>query len=97
MSEDQLQQFLRVVAEDQMLQEKLKQASDFEAVIATAQEAGYDISQADLTRYQESRGAELGDQELEQVAGGAGDIGAQIFGCLVLLSLKSQDCKWEKN
>jgi lactobin A/cerein 7B family class IIb bacteriocin len=59
-----------------------------------AQQAGYEISLADLTRYQESWGVELDDQELEQVAGGGGDIGAQIFGCLVLLLLQFQDCKW---
>ena len=48
------------------LQEKLKAASDADAVVAIAKEAGFSISADDLKMAQ----SELSDEELEGVAGG---------------------------
>ena len=66
MSEEQLKAFLEVVKADAGLQEKLKAASDVDAVVAIAKEAGYVISTDDLQKTQ----AEVSEQELEGVAGG---------------------------
>ena len=66
MSEEQLKAFLEKVKGDTTLQEKLKAASDADAVVAIAKEAGFSISADDLTKDQ----YELSDEELEGVAGG---------------------------
>ena len=65
MSEEQLKAFLEKVKGDTNLQEKLKAASDADAVTAIAKEAGFMISADDLTNAQ----SELSDKELEGVAG----------------------------
>ena len=70
MSEEQLKAFLEKVNGDSSLQEKLKAASDANAVAAIAKEAGFSISAADLTKAQ----AEISDEELESVAGCLGAV-----------------------
>ena len=65
MSEEQLKAFLEKVKADTSLQEKLKAASDSDAVLAIAKEAGFSISADDLTQAQ----SEISDEELESVAG----------------------------
>ena len=67
MSEEQLKAFLEKVKADTSLQEKLKAASDADAVVAIARDAGFSISADDLTTKAQS---ELSDKELEGVAGG---------------------------
>ena len=67
MSEEQLKAFLEKVKSDSSLQEKLKAASDADAVVAIAKEAGFNISADELTKAQST---ELVDSELETVAGG---------------------------
>ena len=66
MSEEQLKAFLEKVKADTSLQEKLKAASDADAVVAIAKEAGFSISADDFKKAQ----SELSDEELEGVAGG---------------------------
>ena len=66
MSEEQLKAFLEKVKADTSLQEKLKAASDADAVVAIAKEAGFMFSADDLTKAQ----SELSEEELEGVAGG---------------------------
>ena len=66
MSEEQLKAFLEKVKTDSSLQEKLKAASDADAVVAIAKEAGFMISSDDITKAQ----SELSEEELEGVAGG---------------------------
>ena len=66
MSEEQLKAFLEKVKDDTSLQEKLKAASDADAVAAIAKEAGFSISADDLTKSQ----TELSEEELEGAAGG---------------------------
>jgi predicted ribosomally synthesized peptide with nif11-like leader len=66
MSEEQLSAFLAALKADTGLQEKLKGATDFDAALASVQEAGFDVSKADWIKYQ----GELSDEELEEVAGG---------------------------
>ena len=63
MSEEQLKAFLEKVKADTSLQEKLKAASDADAVVAIAKEAGFSISAEDYA-------SELSDEELEGAAGG---------------------------
>jgi predicted ribosomally synthesized peptide with nif11-like leader len=81
MTQDQLSAFLEKVAVSDELQQKLRDASDPDAAVAIAQEAGFELSaqsakaaamQADLM----NSGIELSEQELESVAGGAAAQGA---------------------
>ena len=66
MSDEQLKAFLEKVKADTSLQEKLKEASDLDAVLAIAQEAGFMISADDLKNAQ----SEISEEELEGVVGG---------------------------
>ena len=66
MSEEQLKAFLEKVKGDINLQEKLKAATNNDAVTAIAKEAGFSISADDLKNTK----SELSDEELEGVAGG---------------------------
>ena len=66
MSAEQLKAFLEAVKADTGLQEKLKVATDAEAVIAIAKAAGFMISADALKKAQ----AEVSDEELEGLAGG---------------------------
>ena len=74
MSEEQLKAFLEAVNADAGLQEKLKAATDVDAVVAIAKAAGFVISADDLKQAQ----TEVSEEELEGVAGG-------ICGCLLSL------------
>ena len=65
MSEEQLKAFLEKVKADTSLQEKLKAASDADAVVSIAKEEGFSISVDDFAQSEE-----LSDEELEGVAGG---------------------------
>jgi predicted ribosomally synthesized peptide with nif11-like leader len=67
MSEEQLKAFLEAVKADASLQEKLKAAGDADAVVVIAKAAGFGISVDELKKFQ----AEISDEELEGVAGGA--------------------------
>ncbi|QNI54377.1 nif11-like leader peptide domain protein [Synechococcus sp. BIOS-E4-1] len=66
MSEEQLQAFLEKVKSDNSLQEKLKAATESDAVSAIAKEAGFSISADDLKKVQ----SEVSEEELEGAAGG---------------------------
>ena len=70
MSEEQLAALIAKLKDDEGLQEKLKGASDLDAVLVIAKDAGFDISKADWLRYQANQTLELSDEELEGVAGG---------------------------
>ena len=67
MSEEQLKAFLEKVQGDTSLQEKLKAATDNDAVAAIAKDAGFMISIDDLKNAQVT---ELSDDELENISGG---------------------------
>ena len=67
MSEEQLKAFLEKVKGDTSLQEKLKAASDADAVAAIAKEAGFAITAEDT----QSKELNLSEDEVEGVAGGA--------------------------
>ncbi len=83
MSEEQLSAFLAKLKDDTGLQEKLQGAADFDAAVAMAQEAGFDVSKADWLKHQAKQTLELSDEELEGVAGGTGGTYActKIDGC----------------
>ena len=72
MSEEQLTALLAKLKEDAGLREKLQGAADLDAFLAIAKEEGFDVSKADLLKYQETAGEaeELSSEELEGVAGG---------------------------
>ncbi|QNI59488.1 nif11-like leader peptide domain protein [Synechococcus sp. BIOS-U3-1] len=74
MTKEQLKPFLEKVRGNTTLQEKLKAAADTDAVVATAEEAGFSISAEDLQKAQ----PELSGKELERMAGGdaGGDVGS---------------------
>jgi len=69
MSEEQLAALLAKLKDDAGLQEKLKGAADLDAVLAIANEAGFDISKAAWLRYQANQTLELSDEELEGFLG----------------------------
>ena len=85
MSEEQLAALLAKLKDDEGLQEKLKGASDLDALLVIAKDAGFDISKADWLRYQAQQTVELSDEELEGIAGGEADfIGKTMrWGCVV--------------
>jgi predicted ribosomally synthesized peptide with nif11-like leader len=62
MSEEQLAALLAKLKEDAGLQEKLKGAAHLDAVVALLEEAGFNISKADLLRYQAKQTLELSDE-----------------------------------
>ena len=59
------------VKDDAGLREKFKGAVDLDAAAVIAKAAGFDVHCADQLKYQENHQLELGDEELEGVAGGA--------------------------
>jgi len=67
MSEDQLNAFIEKVKSDTSLQEKLKAATDYDAVLVIAKEAGFSVSADDLRNAQS---VDPSDKELESAAGG---------------------------
>jgi bacteriocin propeptide, TIGR03798 family len=67
MSEEQLKAFLEAVRADAGLLEKLNAAKDADAVVAIAKAEGFAISAEELKKSQ----AEISEEELERVAGGA--------------------------
>ena len=74
MSEEQLAALIAKLKDDEGLQEKLKGASDLDAVLVIAKEAGFNISKADWLRNQAKQTIELSDEELEGVAGGVNNV-----------------------
>ena len=66
MSEEQLKAFLEKVKGDTALQEKLKEATNADAVVEIAKASGFVISADDLKKAQ----SEVSDAELEAAAGG---------------------------
>ena len=84
MSEEQLKAFLEKVKADTSLQEKMKAASDADAVVAIAKSAGFSITTEDLNSDRQN----LTDDELEGVAGG----GTAETGCSSLLSCGCKVC-----
>lgn len=70
MSEEQLSALLIKLKEDSSLRGKFQAAEDLDTAVELAKKAGFDVSKADLIRYQASQALELGDDELEGVAGG---------------------------
>ena len=83
MSEEQLSALLAKLKVDAGLRKKLKGAADFDAAVAMAQEAGFDVSKADWLRYQANQTLELSDEELEGDLGGGGLVGG-TDGCTCL-------------
>ena len=75
MSEEQLAALLAKLKDDPGLQEKLKGATDLDAAVALAKEAGFDVSKADWLKYQTQQTQELSDEDLEEMAGGTGQYG----------------------
>lgn len=69
MSEEQLKAFLEAVKADTALQEKLKAATEPDAVVAIAKAAGFVISTEELKKAQ----SEISEEELEGVAGAGKD------------------------
>ena len=82
MSEEQLKAFLEAVKADAGLQEQLKAAGDADAVLAIAKAAGFVITAEELQRTQ----AEVSEDELESIAGGALGIAVQSHTCAGLMA-----------
>ena len=72
MSEDQLKALLARLQEDVGFKERLQNATDLDAAVAMAQDAGFDVSKETWLGYQASQALGVSDAELEMVAGGGG-------------------------
>ena len=70
MSQDQLSAFFEAINADGRLEEKLKVATDLDAALAIAKEAGFDVTKADCLEHQAKEGLEMSDEDLSGVAGG---------------------------
>jgi predicted ribosomally synthesized peptide with nif11-like leader len=68
MSDQQLAAFLAKIKDDANLREKIKGALDDDGVLALAKMAGFDVSKAEMLRYQASKTLELSDAELENLS-----------------------------
>ena len=79
MSEEQLKGFLEAVAADAELQEKLKAATDVEAVVAIAEAAGFVVSAEELEALVLQAQSEISEEELQGVAGGLDTMGTGIL------------------
>jgi len=72
MSESQLQALLAEVQSNADLRSKLESAASLDAAEAIARDAGFAVSKAEWLAYQNQDTQELGDEQLEGVAGGFG-------------------------
>ena len=59
--------------------------------VEIASQAGFDVNLSDVPTLDPDETVELTDQDLEEVTGGT----AQVFGCLVMMSLVSQNCQFK--
>lgn len=74
MSVAELERFENDVHSDTSLMKEVKAAgTDEKAVVAFAKSKGYDFTLEELLDYVEKRKALLSDEDLDKVAGGAGD------------------------
>ena len=78
MSEEQLKGFLEAVNADAGLQEQLKAAADTDAVVEIAKATGFVISAEELEALALQAQAEMSEEELQGVAGGASGISEVI-------------------
>ena len=69
MSEEQLSALLAKLKRDAGLVENLRVATDLDAAVAIAKEAGFDVSKADWLKFQAKQILELSDEELEEAVG----------------------------
>jgi len=72
MSESQIQALLAEVQSNADLRSKLESAASLDAAEAIARDAGFAVSKAEWLAYQNQDIQELGDEQLEGVAGGFG-------------------------
>ena len=77
MSEEQPSALFVKLEEDAGLREKLKGAADLDEAVAIGKEAGFDVNKEDWLKYQAKQALELGNEELEMVAGGS-DVGESL-------------------
>lgn len=70
MSEDQLSSLLAKLKTDADLLDKLKSASNLDAAVNIANNAGFEVSKADWLKYQADQTLGLSEKELEGIAGG---------------------------
>ena len=87
MSEEQLKAFLEKVKGDAALQEKLKAATDSDAILAIAKKAGFSICADDinktLSEIMNKTQSQISEEELEGAAGGTGcalQVGTMFMG-----------------
>ena len=93
MSEEQLKSFLEKVKTDTSLQEKLKAATEFDAALAIAKEAGFAVTADDIQSIQSA--TDLSDDELEDVAGGICDPASRKSAAITADAISNLlGCKW---
>ena len=100
MSEEQLSALLAKLKDDAGLREKLQGVAGFDAAVALAREAGFDVRKADWLRYQAKQTLMLSDEELEGVAGGVRTVppACTTVECRIIesLNMDGSPCDWRK-
>jgi len=76
MSQSEMSRFIAAVSADAGLRTLAREkGTDASAVIALAQSKGYDIGPEDIEEHVKARSAELTEEQLGGIAGGAADTG----------------------
>jgi len=70
MSTQQLADFLATLKDDVELRERLQSVAGLDNIVSIARDAGFDVSQDDLTRFHSGGIQELTDSDLEGISGG---------------------------
>ena len=83
MSEEQLRGFLEAVKADAALRSKLNAAANADAVVTLAKEAGFVITAEELKKAHAHQ-AELSEEDVEGMAGGAQMPGCGVHQCYSL-------------
>jgi predicted ribosomally synthesized peptide with nif11-like leader len=79
MIEEQLSALLAKLKDDAGLQEKFKGATDLDAAMEIAKQAGYEVDKEDWLNAKSQQSAEVSDEELAGVAGGSSFTGKDLL------------------
>jgi predicted ribosomally synthesized peptide with nif11-like leader len=72
MSEEQLSALIAKLKDDTVLREGFQGADSLDAAVALARESGFDVNNDDWLNYLSNQSLDIGDEDLESVAGGGG-------------------------
>ena len=77
MSEEQLSALIARLKDDTVLRREFQGADNLDAAVALARDSGFDVNNEDWLNYLSNQSLDIGDEDLETVAGGAGGGGTK--------------------